>query len=187
MKSFSDKQQWFALRVRSNCERIVESGLEGRGYPGFLPVYRRRSLGRRPAKNIELPLFPGYVFSSFDINNRLPILTVPGVVHIVGMGRLPEAIDREELLAIERFVNSGMAVEPWPYLQTGEFVLVERGPLSGLDGILLQIKKTQRLVISLTILKRSVAVEIDRDCVRPVKRPINMAQQSIGYRTASIA
>lgn len=170
MESYSNTQ-WFALRVRSNCEKTVASSLKGKGYAEFLPMYRKRSRRHGPAKQLELPLFPGYVFSAFDVNDRLPILTIPGVVHVVGNGRTPESIDREELLRIERFLASGKAVEPWPFLKAGELVLIEDGPLSGLEGILVQIKTLRRLVVSLSLLQRSVAVEIDRDCIRPVRRP----------------
>src|SRR6266571_3654716 len=167
MDSFGDNSQpWFALRVRSNYEKIVASSLRGKGYEEFLPLYRERSRRAGPAKQIELPLFPGYVFSAFDVNHRLPILTIPGVVRVVGIGHKPAVIDREELLAIKRFVASGIAVEPWPFLKTGDFVLVDRGPLSGLEGIFVQIKKAHRLVVSLSLLQRSVAVAIKQDCVR---------------------
>jgi transcription antitermination factor NusG len=164
-------EQWFALRVRSNCEKVVASSLKGKGYAEFLPLYRKVSRRAGPAKQVELPLFPGYVFSGFDVNHRLPILTIPGVIHVVGIGRAPESIDRDELLAVKRFVASGLGVEPWPFLKTGESVLVDRGPLAGLEGTLVQIKGSHRLIVSLTLLQRSVAVEIDRDSVRPLPPP----------------
>ena len=188
MDSFGDNSQpWFALRVRSNCEKIVASSLKGKGYAQFLPLYRR-SQRSGPAKQIELPLFPGYVFSAFDVNHRLPILTIPGVVRVVGIGHKPAAIDREELLAIKRFVASGIAVEPWPFLKTGDFVLIDRGALSGLEGVLVQIKNGHRLVVSLSLLQRSVAVEIDRDCVRPVRQlPCGTLQPAAYVATARVA
>jgi transcription antitermination factor NusG len=178
---------WYALRVRSNCEKTVALSLGGKGYAEFLPLYRKLSRRRGPAKQIESPLFPGYVFSAFDVNHRLPILMTPGVVHVVGIGRIPEAVDKDELLAIERFVSSGLAVEPWPFLKKGEPVLVERGPLSGLEGVLIEIKGLHRLVISLSLLQRSVAVEIDRDCVRPLKRSTIIALQAPHHAVARVA
>lgn len=171
-------EPWFAVSVRSNYEKIVAASLRAKGYAEFLPLYRSRSRRRKSAQRSELPLFPGYVFSAFDVNNRLPILTIPGVVRIVGIGHNPTPMSREELLAIHRFVASGGAVEPWPFLKTGDFVLVEQGSLSGLEGVLIQIKNTYRLVVSLGLLQRSVAVEIDRDFVRPIRRPQNGILQS---------
>ena len=113
-------------------------------------------------KRIELPLFPGYVFARFDVVKRLPVLKVPGVMHVVGFGRTPEPVDETELAAIERLVASGLPVQPWPYLRTGGVVKIRRGALTGLEGTVLEIKNTYRLVVSLTLMQRSVAVEIDR-------------------------
>jgi len=121
-------QQWFALRVRSNCEKAVSCMLGGKGYTKFLPVIRKRSRWSDRTKEIEVPVFPGYVFSRFNIEDRLPILVIPGVMHVVGFGNRPQPIDETELHAVERFVASGLAVEPWPFLKSGESVLVERGP-----------------------------------------------------------
>ena len=160
--------QWYALRVRSNCEKIVSCMLKGKGYAEFLPLYRKRSKWSDRTKQIERPLFPGYVFGCFDVRNRLPILTIPGVIHVVGFGNGPEPIDEGELKSVERFVESGLAIEPWPFLKSGEPVYVERGPLAGLEGIFTSFKTSFRLVVSLTLLQRSVAVELDRDCIRPI-------------------
>ena len=168
-------EQWYALRVRSNCEKLVALTLRGKGYPEFLPLYKRISRWCDRKKVIESPLFPGYVFSHFDVNCRLPVLTIPGVVLVVGFGNKPEPIPNEEIDAIQRFVGSGLPVEPWPFLNVGEAVVVEYGPLAGLEGVLTEVKNRHRLVVSLTLLQRSVAVEIDRDCVRPVKSPMRRA------------
>jgi len=130
-----------------------------------------------------MPLFPGYVFSEFDVNHRLPIVTIPGIVQIVGIGNAPEPIDKSEIEAVERFVSSGRLVEPWPFLKEGETVVVERGAFTGLEGVLVHIKTVYRLVISLSLLQRSVAVEIDRDCIRPVPRPVSIAPASAPYWT----
>ena len=165
-------EQWYALRVRSNCEKLVALTLSGKGYSEFLPLYKKISRWSDRKKVIESPLFPGYVFSHFDVNCRLPVLTIPSVVHIVGLGNTPEPIPEEEINAIERFIGSGLPVEPWPFLNVGERVVVEYGSLAGLEGVLTEVKNRHRLVVSLTLLQRSVAVEIDRDSVRPVKSPI---------------
>jgi len=96
-------------------------------------------------------------------------------VLVVGFGNKPEPIPNEEIDAIQRFVGSGLPVEPWPFLNVGETVVVEYGSLTGLEGVLTEVKNRHRLVVSLTLLQRSVAVEIDRDCVRPVKSPMRRA------------
>ncbi len=99
--------EWYALRVRSNCEKLVSLTLRGKGYTEFLPLYRKLSRWSDRKKQIDLPLFPGYVFSRFDVNHRLPIISTPGIVHVVGFGSKPEPIQEEEVVAIQRFVTSG--------------------------------------------------------------------------------
>jgi transcription antitermination factor NusG len=153
---------WFALRVKSNFEQTASTCLRGKGYEELLPTYRSR-------RQAELPLFPGYVFARFDPNSRLlPILTTPGVLHIVGIGKTPEPIAESEMLNIQRIVESGVGAEPWPFTRIGQRIRIERGSLEGVEGILLEVKNRNRLVVSITLLQRSLAVEIDDDCVRPV-------------------
>jgi len=160
--------RWFALRVRSNFEKPVATMLRGNGYTEFLPLYLKTSRWSDRVKQIELPLFPGYVFARFDVTKRLPILKMPGVLHVVGVGRTPQPLEESELAAVQRVVASGLPVKPWPFLRTGQLVKVQLGALTGLEGIVLDIKSTVRLIISLTLMQRSVAVEIDREWVKPV-------------------
>jgi transcription antitermination factor NusG len=159
---------WFALRIWSQKEKLVAAALESKGYEHFLPLYRCRRRWSDRVKEFELPLFPGYLFCRFDPNHRLPILVTPGVMLIVGIGKIPVPVDEGELAAIQSIVTSGLKTEPWPYLQIGQKVRIERGSLEGVEGILVAIKKPHRLVVSVTILQRSVAVEIDEDRAHPV-------------------
>ena len=161
---------WYALRVRSLYENTVATHLQGRGYESLLPLYKCRRRWSDRFKEIELPLFPGYVFCQFNILNRLPILSIPGVVHVVGVGKTPFPIDDTEIAAIQAAVKSGLPSQPWPSLQVGHRVRIEYGPLCGLEGILLDFKGRQRLVISVTLLQRSVAVQIDGAWVRPMSQ-----------------
>lgn len=160
---------WYALRVRSRHEDVVAMHLRARGYDSFLPLYKSRRPWSDRFKEIELPLFPGYVFCRFDPLNRLPILTVPGIVHVVGVGRTPIAIDEAELAAIQAAVESGLPRQPWPFLEIGHKVRIERGPLCGVEGILLGFRGHQRLVLSVTLLQRSVAVQVDEAWVQYVR------------------
>jgi transcription antitermination factor NusG len=106
-----------------------------------------------------MPLFPGYTFCRFDVNSRLPILVTPGVQFIVGVGRTPLAVEDAEI----------QSLRPWPYVKIGQTVEIERGPLQGLSGIILRIKNVDRLIVSVSLLMRSVAVEMDQEWVRPLK------------------
>jgi len=159
---------WFALTIKRNWEKHVAELLRGKGYECFLPQYRSRRRWSDRYKEIELPLFPGYVFCRFDPTRRLPILTTPGVVTVVGNGRVPIPVDDSEIAAVRRVVSADLQVQPWPYLHVGQRVAIEDGVLAGLEGILLDVKKSWRLVVSVDLLQRSVAVEVDRAWVRPL-------------------
>src|ERR1035441_3308082 len=164
---------WYALRVRSNHETVVQSGLRSRGFDEFLPVYRAKSRWSDRVKVTQRPLFPGYVFARFDPSNRLPVLMLPGFVHIVAFGNGPEPVDEAELHAIRRFVDSGLPITPWPYLREGEMVMVQHGALSGLEGIVLRATDSLRLLGCFYLFQRSVAVERDRESVKPLAaRPV---------------
>lgn len=160
--------QWFALRVRPRCEKAVAEALRGKGYEEFLPLYRERRRWSDRVADVDLPLFPGYVFSRFDVQKRLPILKTPGVMLVVGIGRIPQPVDESEIEALQILVRSRLDVQPWPYLHIGQRVRILRGPLAGAEGILTAVKKQSRLLVSVTLLQRSVAVEISEDWAWPV-------------------
>lgn len=159
---------WYALRVRPRFEKAVFRNLCGKGLTAFLPLYQERRRWSDRVKLVELPLFPGYVFASLDIHDRLPVLQTPGVLHFVSFDGEPAPVDPGEIRALEAAARSGAPMVPWPYLREGQRVLVARGPLRGLTGILLKVRDQFRLIISVTLLMRSVAVEIDREAVRPL-------------------
>jgi transcription antitermination factor NusG len=145
---------WFALQVQSRREAVVATHLEGQGFECFLPLYKsiRRWSDRK--KEFEQPLFPGYLFCQFDFEKRRPVLVTPGVQQIVGS---------------RRAISSGLFSQPWPYLQIGERVRVNHGSLNDLEGILVNFKGSHRVVLSVTLLQRSVALEIDLAWVTPVR------------------
>ena len=159
---------WFALRVRSNHERITRAHLHDRGYEEFAPSYKVERHWSDRIKQIDQFLFPGYIFCRFNPNDRLPILTAPGVVDIVGFGKLPEHVPDAEIERVRRMVDSGLLITPYPYLQVGQAVLIERGPLSGVEGILAEVKGKLRLVVSINLLQRSVSAEVDRHSIRSI-------------------
>jgi transcription antitermination factor NusG len=158
---------WYALRVRSNFEWAVNAVLTSKEYEAFLPTYRTRRRWSDRTKEVDAPLFRGYTFCRFDAARRLPILTTPGVVSIIGSAAGPIEVDEGEIASVRAMVASGVLVGPWPFLREGQYVAVERGPLTGVEGIIVSLKGQYRLVVSVSLLQRSVAVEIDRDWVRP--------------------
>jgi transcription antitermination factor NusG len=168
MSSETDDHRWYALQVRTRWESSTAVQLSGKGYKILLPTYkaRRRSSGR--LKEMIAPLFPGYLFCQFDVQKRLPILVTPGVIAVVGRGRVPLPVDDGEIAGIQTVVTSGLRAEPWPYLEIGQKIRLESHALEGLEGILINFKGNQRIVVSVSLLRRSVALEIDRSCVSPV-------------------
>jgi transcription antitermination factor NusG len=162
---------WFALRVRSKHEQVASLHLSRRGYEEFSPSYKVERQWSDRKKTTDQFFFPGYVFCRLDSADRLPVLTTPGVVGIVGFGDGPTPIPDQEVERVRTMVNSGLLVTPWPFLKVGQNVLIERGPLSGVEGILQEVKGKFRIVVSINLLQRSVSSEIDRSWVRPLKPP----------------
>jgi transcription antitermination factor NusG len=160
-------ERWYAAYTSANHEKRVALQLGQRSVEHFLPVCEsvRRWKDRR--KNLELPLFPGYVFVRIALPERLRILQVPGVACLVGFGGVVAALPEEEIEALKKGLSSGVRAEPHPYLRVGRKVLVKNGPLAGLQGILTKRKNRVRLVVSVELIQRSVAVEIDEADVQP--------------------
>jgi transcription antitermination factor NusG len=171
MNAVNEIRPWFALRVRSKHEHVASLHLRSRGFEEFSPSYKvERQWSDR--KNIsDQSLFPGYVFCRLNVEDRLPVLTVPGVVNIVGFGDGPTIIPNDEVARVRAMMDSGLVVMPWPFLKIGETVIIEKGPLAGVEGIMQEVKGKYRIVVSINLLQRSVSSEIDRGWVRPVKSP----------------
>ena len=179
---------WYALRVQSRLSSLASTTLRGKGYEEFLPLYRSRRKWSDRIKELELPLFPGYLFCRFDVSDRLmPILTTPGVIGILGAGKTPVPVDLEEIEAIRAILRSGLAAQPWPLLRVGAKVYIERGPMAGLEGIIARTDKVYRLVVSVSMLQRSVAVEIDREWARPIADGTGPRAATLSPRTLPLA
>ena len=160
--------RWYALHVRSRHEKTVETSLKGKGYRVFSPSYcsRRKRVDR--IAEIEVALFPGYVFCQFDPSKRLPILMTPGVVGVVGRGNRAEPVDDTEIASIRTIALAGRPVQPWPFLRMGQRIRLQAGPLAGAEGIFLRVKDEYHLVVSITLLQRAVSVVIEKDAVAPL-------------------
>jgi|SRR5580658_4770911 transcription antitermination factor NusG len=167
---------WYALQVASRCEKAVASGLALRGYPEFLPLFRSRRRWSDRFQDVDLPLFSGYVFCRLDVNHRLPVLLIPGVVRIVGIGKMPVPIDDSEMEAVQAVVRSGLLLQPWPFLKAGQTVTIAEGPLRSVTGILTEINGSEQLIVSITLLQRSLAVAIPRHAIRPAGDARNWAK-----------
>jgi transcription antitermination factor NusG len=156
---------WFAILARTGREKNATILLENAGYECYLPVVKFNRQWSDRLKEIELPLFPGYLFCRMNPHNRLPLLMTPGVIQIVGIGKTPIPVEEHEIDAIQRVGKSGISLMPWPYLQVGHVAQIDDGPLRGMTGIVIRIKSGLKLVLSVSLLQRSIAVEIDRSWI----------------------
>ena len=182
-----DQLPWYALRIQSRLGSLTSTTLRGKGYEEFFPLYWSRRRWSDRIKRVELPLFPGYLFCQFEVSDRLPILTTPGVIGIVGAGKLPVPVDPDEIEAIRAILRSGLAAQPWPLLCVGSKVYIEGGPLAGLEGIITNTDKVYRLIVSVSLLQRSVAVEIDREWARPIVEGLGPRAVTLSERTRPLA
>jgi transcription antitermination factor NusG len=171
----------------SHREHVVAAIAKNKGFEGYLPLSQSRRRWSDRSKFVALPLFPGYVFCRLNPQNRLFLLTTPGALHLVGVGKTPIPIEDSEIAAIQAAVQSGLMTEPWPFLEAGQKVRIEEGPLAGLEGILVRTEKQQRLIVSVSLLKQSVAVLIERRWATPldgIGRPLGTAADPAGIYEA---
>lgn len=164
-EALAEQNAWFALTVRHQHERRVEGALAAAGVDTFLPLYRTRRRWSDRVKDLDAPLFPGYVFGRFPWIDRARVLRTPGVARIVGFSGAPAPVPEPELENIRRALASRLPLGPWPFLKSGDRVRVEQGPLRGLEGTLLRERTGMRLVLSVELLQRSLAVELDATMV----------------------
>jgi transcriptional antiterminator NusG len=171
-KSHLLEDVWVAVQVRTLHEKLAAEHLALRGYECFLPLQLSRAelaSGVHYADKSR-PLFPGYLFCRYKTHYAFRIVQAPGVIRILGFCGVPSVLPDEEIEAVFRIVNSCCYSEPWPFLQIGQRVRIISGPLGGLEGVLVCRDCSSRVVVSVTLLRRSVAVEVDKASIVPVER-----------------
>lgn len=168
---------WCALYAKHQHERSVARILEGKGFEVFLPTYTDVRRWSDRSKHVTLPLFPGYVFFVDEVARRLQVLSIPGVHAIVSVGKNPAWIPAEQIEAIRRAVESPLRVSPHPFLKTGEMVRIKSGPLAGIEGIVSREKGVLRVVLTVEMLGRSAAVEIDASALEKIPVPTTVRSQ----------
>jgi len=184
MRVRSQQWPWFAILVKTGREKTANLLLENAGYECFLPVNRSTRRWSDRTKLIDVPLFPGYLFCRVNPHNRLTVLMTPGVLQIVGVGKTPIPVAEEEIAAIQRVQTSGLSAMPWPYMQVGNFAEILEGPLRGLTGLVVKIKSGVKLVLSVSLLQRSVAVEVERNWVGEVRTGKPTEKDTLRHRYA---
>jgi transcription antitermination factor NusG len=152
--------RWYAAYTRARHEKQVKKQLEEKRIHCFLPLYRSVRRWKDRHRELELALFPGYVFVHVAPEDRLSVLQTPGVVHFVSFGVHPAALDDSEIESLRAGVANGVCAEPYSYLKVGRRVRVKHGPMAGAEGILVRKKDSLRIVLSIDLIMRSVAVEV---------------------------
>jgi transcription antitermination factor NusG len=159
---------WRALYTRHRHEKAVANILSSKGFEVFLPLYLAVHRWKDRNKQLSLPLFPCYVFLKGGLERQLDILRTPGVYSLVAGASRSAVIPEEEINGFRRMLENGIRVEPHPFLKSGDRVRVKSGALAGVEGILIRKKGQFRLVVSVTILGKSAAAEIDVTTVERV-------------------
>jgi transcription antitermination factor NusG len=154
---------WYAVHVKPNFEHVSARLLRDKGFDEYLPVYRSRRRWSDRFKDIDMPLFPRYLFCRMVHSERTQVLSTPGVVAIVACGTEPISVPESEIEAIRIVLRSGLGVQPCPFINLGDRVDVREGPLAGVTGVVIAFKNELLLVVSVPILQRSVSVELRRD------------------------
>jgi transcription antitermination factor NusG len=152
---------WFAVCTRHQHERTAARILKYKEFEVLLPLYKARHRWKDRFKEVYVPLFPGYLFVREELRRWPAILTTPGISSIVCCGGQPAVIPFSEIEGVKRVVESTLRVEPHPFLKSGDWVRVKHGPIAGVEGILLRQKNVARLVLSVEMLGKSAAVEVD--------------------------
>jgi transcription antitermination factor NusG len=168
----TEGNEWCAVYTRHQHEKCVAENLLRSGLEVFLPVYSVLRQWKDRKKQLSLPLFPCYVFVQARSESRLRILSTPGVYFIVTDAGRPATISDAEITTIRRAVDSGHTVEPHPFLRCGELVRIKRGPLAGIEGILIRKKSSYRLILSAQVLEKSISVEVDALSVEPLPQRV---------------
>jgi transcription antitermination factor NusG len=153
--------QWYAAYTRSHHEKCVAEQLQTRTVEHFLPLYETVRCWKDRRKQMELPLFPGYIFVRIPLQERLRVLVVPGVVRLVGFDNRPAALPDVEIEALRRVLGRGLRSEPHAYLTMGRRVRIVRGALAGMEGALVRKKGRVRLVLSIDLIRQSAMIEVD--------------------------
>jgi transcription antitermination factor NusG len=169
MNDISQGLRWYALTVRHQHEQQTARVLRLQEWATLVPMYRSRRQWSDRVKEVETPLFSGYVFCRFSSRDRVRVEDTPGVVQVVKFNGLAAALEDREIEEIRALVSAGVRLSPWPYLRAGDRVRVERGPLRGLEGTLLRDGDEARLVVSVEMLQRSIAAEVDSGMVVPLR------------------
>jgi transcription antitermination factor NusG len=175
----AESLQWYALYTLPRHEKTVARHFGERKIPHFLPLYQAIHRWNKRTARVSLPLFSGYIFVKSGQYSRARILEVPGVVYFVGSGAVPSPIPNDEIDALRKIMLSGKEVVPHPYIAPGNVVRVSHGPLAGLSGVVERGKSGNRFIVSIELIKRCIAVEIDGVLLDLASQKLNVTSQRL--------
>lgn len=168
----SEQFFWHAIRVRSRSEKLAAAELSYRGHEIFAAIAPQRRVWADRVRVVNMPLFPGYIFGRFPAWQRAAVELAPSVVSVVRFGRQDAPVDAREIESLRLVAGSGLEVIRRPFLRAGSRVRVIDGPLTGAEGLLIEWRTGHQLLVSVDILQRSIAVEMDEAWVEPFHRPV---------------
>jgi transcription antitermination factor NusG len=183
-----DYLRWYALYTYPRHEKAVAEQLESKAVEAFLPTFPTESRWKDRRVRIQTPVFPGYVFARISLGQRSRVLNAPGVIRMLSFNGTPAPIDDSEIEAVKLCLERGAALTPYPFLEVGDRVRVRSGVLEGLEGLISRCKNERRLIVPITLLNQSVAIEIDVQLLEPLsgnrepKRVLGQSGSSVGIR-----
>jgi len=176
-----EQPYWFAIQTRSRHEKVVRDQLAAKRITHLLPLWRKRSIWKDRVKHVEIPLFSGYLFGYFALQNKVAVLETVGVARLVSINGAPVPIPDEQIVAVRTLMEHRLPCSPHPYLVEGMRVRIKCGLLAGTEGILIAKKQKHRLVISVDIINQAVAVEVDSAAIEPLEfRPQQVPKPALG-------
>ena len=179
---------WYALTSKPQHEKSAAQVLLEMGFESFVPLYTDRRKWSDRVKLVEFPLFPRYVFCRFQFpEQRASVLQTPGIQSIVKVGSQAAPVDEKEMAHLQTAVGSGLAVRPHRFLKIGQWVELIDGPLRGVEGILVDVEDTWKVIVSVTLLQRSVSVSVEREWVKVIREPSPFAASQAGSLRAVIS
>ena len=165
-----EQPHWYVLQTRSRHERMVRDRLAAKHITSLLPLWRKRSVWKDRVRYVEVPLFSGYLFGHFALQEKVAVLETVGVARIVGVHGTAVPMPEEQIAAVHTMVEHRLPYDPYPYLVEGRRARITRGVLTGAEGTLVAKGPKYRLVIPIELIQQAVAVEVDRADVEPLER-----------------
>jgi transcription termination/antitermination protein NusG len=157
---------WYALKVRTGSESMIVTLLKSRGFAPYCPTQKVRRQYSDRIKIVDAPVLPGYIFCRFDVQKKLPVISTPGVDYIVGFADGPTPIPEQQLVDLRRVIEAGAS--PVRFLTRGQKVRVTKGPLQGVEGVLIRDQGGDQLVVSIGLLQQGAALRVHECAVCPV-------------------